>query len=65
VITKKRNFHHIKRRTLVVKYRLYFFDIGTTIKLFKFEKHKNQGFETTNFLRIINNIKKIKMIFHR
>ena len=27
VITKKRNFHHTKRRTLAVQRRFYFFDI--------------------------------------
>jgi len=34
VITKKRNSHHIKKRTLAVKYRFYFFDIGTTKKMY-------------------------------
>jgi len=28
VITKKRNIHQIKRRTLAVEYRFYFFDVS-------------------------------------
>jgi len=30
VITKKRHFYHIKKGTLTMKCRFYFFDIGTT-----------------------------------
>lgn len=41
-ITKKPNFHHLKRITLAVKYRFYFMNIGTTKKVF--QEHKNNRF---------------------
>ena len=38
VITKKRNFHHIKRRILSVQYRFYFFDITYAKKIIHVKK---------------------------
>jgi len=55
VITKKRGFHHIKRRTLAVQRSFYFFDITfmkKVLSVYVFFKLKK--------LFHLNDIKKIK-----
>jgi len=37
VMTKKQNFHHIKRRTLAVEYHFYFFQITYKEKFLLFQ----------------------------